>query len=99
MALATVSPQRGGNGRTFREFTNLLLHVRHRIALWRGLLLRSIPAVGLQLLRMVDGRALRVGELAPLLLLRVLLVGNLLLILEKQLARKLLVQQSLLGLF
>jgi hypothetical protein len=86
-----------GSGRTFREFTDLLLHVRHRIPLRRGLLLRSIPAVGL--LRMVDGRALRIRELAPLLLLRVLLVSNLLLVLEEQLARKLLVQQSLLGLF
>ena len=49
---------------------------------------------------MVDGRALRIGELAHLpLLLRALLVGKLLLILEEQLARKLLVQLGLLGLF
>ena len=49
---------------------------------------------------MVDGRALRIGELAHLaLLLRALLVGKLLLILEEQLARKLLIQLGLLGLF
>ena len=49
---------------------------------------------------MVDGRALRIRELAHLaLLLRALLVGKLLLILKEQLARKLLVQLGLLGLF
>lgn len=89
--------------RTFREFTNLFLHVRHRIPLrWLlRLLLRSIAAIGL--LWVVDGIALRIGELTHLLLLllpqRVLVLRILLLVLEQQPARKLLVQLGLLGLF
>jgi hypothetical protein len=87
--------------RTFREFTKALLHVRHRIPLRLLLLLRRITATALLLLRVINGRVrtLRIGELAHLLLLlplRDLVAGVLLLILEQQLARKLLIQ---LGLF
>lgn len=93
----------GRSERTFREFTNLLLHVRHRIPLrrWLQLFLRSIAAIGL--LRVVDGGALRIGELAHLLLLllpqRVLVLRILLFVLEQQPARELLVQLGLFGLF
>jgi hypothetical protein len=99
---------REGSERTFREFTEALLHVRHRIPLLlllllllRGLLLRSITATAL--LRVMNGRvgALRIGEPAHLLLLlplRDLVAGILLLLLEQQLARKLLVQLGLFGL-
>jgi hypothetical protein len=93
---------RGGAKRTFREFTKALLHVRHRIPLLlRELLLRSITAIAR--LRVMNGRvgALRIGELAHLLLLlplRDLVAGILLLFLEQQLARKLLVQLGLFGL-
>jgi hypothetical protein len=64
-------------------------------------LLRIIAATGL--LRVVDGGALRIWELAHLLLLllpqRVLVLRILLFILEQQPARKLLVQLGLFGLF
>lgn len=98
MAWTTVSPWRGSE-RTFREFTNVLLHVRHRVPLRRGLLPRSISAVSL--LRIVGRCPLRIRVLARLLLLlllRVLLVGILLLVLEQQLARELLVKLGLLSL-
>ena len=77
----------------------MLLHVRHRVPLRRGLLPRSISAVSL--LRIVGRCPLRIRVLARLLLLlllRVLLVGILLLVLEQQLARELLVKLSLLSL-
>ncbi len=89
---------------TFRKFTKLLLHVRHCIPLLLRrllllLLLRRIIAMD----RCVS--ALRIRELAHLLLLLLLLLsqrdlvaGKLLLILEQQLARELLVQLSLFGL-
>jgi hypothetical protein len=63
------------------------------------LLLRSITTAAL--LRMMNGSALRIGEQARLLLLlplRDLVARVLLLILEHQLARKLLVQLGLIGL-
>lgn len=86
--------------RTFSELTKLILHICHRVPL-RGfllLLLRSgAVATGVVLL-LRDGRvsARSIGELARLLLLlllpsRDLFAGVLLLVLEQQLARKLLV--------
>lgn len=84
--------------RTFSELTKLILHICHRVPL-RGflLLLRSVAvATGIVLLR--DGRvgAWSVGKLARLRLVlllpsRDLFAGILLLVLEQQPARKLLV--------
>lgn len=95
---------RRGMRRTFGEFTKLFLHVRHRIPLRQRLLLLLLLLCRITAMdRRV--RALRIRELAHLLLLllpllsqRNLVAGKLLLILEQQLTRKLLVQLGLCGL-
>ena len=96
--------------RTFSELTELLLHICHRVPLRGRLLLRSNIAtdtIAAAVLLRRDGcvGTLRVGELAHRLLLLLLLLplcdlvaGILLLVLEHQLARELLVQLRLFGL-
>ena len=94
--------------RTFSELTELLLHICHRVPLRGRLLLRSNIAtdtIAAAVLLRRDGcvGTLRVGELAHRLLLLLLplcdlVAGILLLVLEHQLARELLVQLRLFGL-
>ena len=89
--------------RTFGEFTKLFLHVRHRVPLRRRLLLLLLLLLLRSITAMDRRGALRIRELAHLLLLlllsqRDLVAGILLLILKKQLARELLVQLGLFGL-